>query len=224
MFHDFHLLFFIVPALLLGSIAQATVRYACANSSRQESRMSGYAAARHVLDGAGLYDIAIEQVPGHLSDHYDRSQKTLRLSSQIYHGRNLMAVGISAHEAGHALQDATGYRPLVIRNAAVPASSFGSGAGILMAALGLILRSPQLLALGGFLFAAMVGLQVLNLPVEINASTRAQRSLVNLGIVNEQEVPVLRKALNAGALALLAGTLQSILTLAHYASSLFGQR
>lgn len=223
-FLDFHLLLFIAPALILGFIAQILVQSTFSRSKQVGARMSGYAAARHVLDGSGLYDVEIEQIPGHLSDHYDPRHKVLRLSPDVYHGRNMSAVGIAAHEAGHALQDAKRYAPLVIRNAAVPAANFGSSAGILLAALGMFLRMEPLLLIGIVVFAGVVFFQVVNLPVEFNASTRAKRQLVDLGIIDQEELPYVRKVLNAAALTYVAATLQSILTLLYYVLHFMGGR
>src|SRR4029078_9328974 len=120
MFFDPIYLLFISPALLLGLWAQFRIRSTSAAASKVAPPLSGAAAARHLLDSAGLQNVAIEQIPGHLSDHYDSPAKVLRLSSGVYQSRSLAAVGIAAHEAGHALQDADQYAPLVVRNAAVP--------------------------------------------------------------------------------------------------------
>lgn len=216
MIWDFRLLIFIAPALILGIVAQMMVRSAYARGSQMAARMSGYAAARKVLDSAGLFEVGIEQTPGHLSDHYDPRAKVLRLSGEVYHGRSMAAVGIAAHEAGHALQDAHRYLPLVIRNAAVPAASFGSNAGILLLMLGVIFQLEPLLLFGIILFAAVVFFQVVNLPVEFDASARAKRQLVDLGIVPDQEMRYVNRVLNAAALTYVAATLQAILTLLYY--------
>jgi Zn-dependent membrane protease YugP len=168
-----------------------------------------------MLDAAGLTGVAIEETPGHLSDHYDPRDKVLRLSSDVYHNRSLSSVGIAAHEAGHALQDARGYLPLVIRNFAVPAASFGSSLGMLLLVLGLLF-SKTLLLVGIVLFSAVVFFQVINLPVEFNASSRAKAHLVELGIVDPQEMSYVRSVLNAAALTYVAATLQAILTLLYY--------
>jgi uncharacterized protein len=221
MFADFPLFYLLGPAVTLGLLAQLLVRAGWTTADREDARMSGYAAARHVLDGAGLYDVRIEQVPGLLTDHYDGGDQSLRLSPPVYHGRTLAAVGFAAHEAGHALQQAAGYRPLAWRRLAIPASSFGSGAGILLAALGLVLHVPQLSGLGLVVFTTMVGVQLINLPVEWDASRRARRSLIQLGIVDEHQLPMAQRALRAASLILLAGTLQSILTLSQQVASIF---
>ena len=185
--------------------------------------LSGAAAARHVLDSAGLQNVAIEPIPGELSDHYDPRDKVLRLSTAVYQSRTLAAVGIAAHEAGHALQDAAAYAPLVVRNAAVSAAGFGSGAGIWIVIFGAILQRPTLVWLGIIVFSAVVFFQVVNLPVEFNASSRAKAQLVSLGIINEEELHYVAKVLNAAALTYVAATLQAILTLL-YLIMRFGQR
>ena len=214
----------IVPAILIALLAQLAVQTAYARSSRMPAKMSGYAVARQVLDGSGLYDIEIEQVPGQLSNHFDVRRQVLQLSSDVYHGRHLAATGIAAHEAGHAIQAAHGFWPLVIREVAVPAASFGSGAGILLAVVGLIVRFPPFLALGILLFAGVLVLQLVNLPVELHASQCARRMLVQLGIIPDDAVPGVRRVLRAAALTYVGETLQSVLTLIQYAVAGFGKR
>jgi Zn-dependent membrane protease YugP len=178
--------------------------------------LSGAAAARHILDAAGLGNVGIEMVPGHLSDHYDPRDKVLRLSEEVYQSRTLAAVGIAGHEAGHALQDARQYAPLVIRNAAVPIAGFGSGAGIWMLIFGAILNIPWLLLAGIIAFAGVVVFQVINLPVEFNASSRAKAVLVQLGIIDSDGLHYVSKVLNAAAMTYVAATLQAIMTLLYY--------
>jgi Zn-dependent membrane protease YugP len=205
---------FIAPAFLLGLWAQMRIRSAYAQAQRMAAPLSGAAAARHILDSAGLHDVEIEQVPGHLSDHYDPRHKVLRLSPEVYQSRSLAAVGIAAHESGHAMQDARAYAPLVVRNAAVPVAGFGSNAGIILVILGAILHmNPFLIWLGIGLFSAVVFFQLVNLPVEFNASSRAKAQLVALGIVPQQEMTYVNKVLNAAALTYVAATLQALLTL-----------
>ena len=213
---NFELLLFIAPALLLGLWAQLRVKSTYATAQRLAAPLSGAAAARHILDSAGLDGIHIEQVPGHLSDHYDPRHKVLRLSQEVYQSRSLAAVGIAAHEAGHAIQDAKAYAPLVIRNAAVPAAGFGSGAGMLLLVLGFIFQFQPLLLAGILLFGCVVFFQVVNLPVEFNASSRAKAQLAGLGIVGPQEMVYVNKVLSAAAWTYVAATLQAILTLLYY--------
>src|SRR5262245_7918645 len=135
-FFDPLYLLFIAPALLLAIWAQFRVKSTYHQAMEMPSQLSGAAAARHILDSAGLQSVAIEQIPGQLSDHYDPKEKVLRLSPEVYQGRTLASVGIAAHESGHALQDANAYALMSIRNAAVPAASFGSGIGVWMIILG----------------------------------------------------------------------------------------
>ena len=162
-------------------LAQFWVSSAYARGQQAPASMSGFMAARRILDAAGLQGVQIEDIPGQLSDHYDPREKVLRLSSDNYHGRNLAAVGIAAHEAGHAVQDAVGYIPLVVRNLAVPAAQFGSGASMFMLMLGVILNWAGLILMGIIAFSAVVVFQVVNLPVEFNASSRAKTLLVYRG-------------------------------------------
>ncbi len=203
--------YILVPALVISVLAQVLVQYVFVRSGSVKTRMSGYAVARHILDGAGKYDVQVEQVPGQLSDHFDARRATLQLSGEVYHGRNLATMALAAHEACHALQNA-GNKLLMIRELAVPAASFGSGGGILIAVVGLICRFPPLLALGIILFSASLYFQLLNLPIELHASLVAQRRLVALGIVEPQQLPRARVALIAAALTYVGATLQSVFT------------
>jgi len=217
MFHFDPLYFLMIaPAFLLAMWAQWKVQATYAAAQRMPAPLSGAAAARHVLDSAGLDSVAIEQVPGHLSDHYDPRHKVLRLSQEVYQSRSLAAVGIAAHEAGHAIQDARGYAPLVVRNAAVPAANFGSGFSFLLLFLGMIMSIPTLVWAGVAAFGAVAFFQVINLPVEFNASARAKDQLVALGIISPQELTYVSKVLNAAAWTYVAATLQTLLTLLYY--------
>lgn len=217
------LVLLIVPALLLSFLAQLLVQLGLARGSKRGAKMSGYAAARQLLDGSGLYDVRVEQVPGHLNNHYDPRRGLLQLSPDVYHGRDLSAVGTAAHEAAHAIQQHQRFRLLLrVRNVAVPAASFGSGAGILLALAGLVFRSPPLLAGGVVLFSGAVFLQLVNLPCEFDASWRARRRLLDLGVVHSTELSPVKGVLNAAALTYLAATLQSTFTLVQWAASALG--
>lgn len=207
---------YIAPALLLMLWAQWRVKSTFAEAQEVSAPLTGAAAARHLLDSAGLQNIAIEQVSGHLSDHYDPRDKVLRLSQPVYGQRTQAAVGIAAHEAGHAIQDAKNYVPLVVRNAAVPAATFGGNASFLMIIAGLILGIQSLLILGIVAFGALVFFQLVNLPVEFNASSRAKALLVEHGIVAQQDMTYVNGVLNAAAWTYVAGTLQAVLTLLYY--------
>jgi Zn-dependent membrane protease YugP len=213
----------VAPAFLLGLWAQMRIKITYAQAQQMAAPLSGVAAARHILDSAGLQNVQIEEIPGELSDHYDSRAKVLRLSSAVYQSRTLAAVGIAAHESGHALQDALAYAPLGLRNAIVPMAGIGSNFGVFMIFLGAVFASAFHSPLGGALILAGIGLfscvvvfQLINLPVEFNASTRAKVQLVQLGIINDQELVYVKKVLNAAALTYVAATLQAILTLLYY--------
>ncbi len=227
---SFELLLWLAPALLLGFWAQRKVKSTFAQSQKIPASLSGAAAARHLLDAAGLQSVAIEQIPGELSDHYDPRAKVLRLSQAVYGTRSMAAVGIAAHEAGHAIQDAKNYAPLVIRNAAVPVASFGgkfsnllifAGIGCMYASLPL---GEPLLMLGIAAFACVVAFQLVNLPVEFDASNRAKRLLVEHGIVPEQDMVYVNRVLNAAAWTYVAATLQAVITLLYYVMRYAGSR
>ena len=213
---------YIAPAVLLGMWAQFRIHSAYGQAQQQPAPLSGAAAARHILDSAGLTDVQIEEIPGQLTDHYDPRERVLRLSPEVYESRTLAAVGIAAHESGHALQHAFGYAPLIVRNAVVPVAGFGSNISILLIIVGALLSFRPLILLGIGLFATVVVFQVINLPVEFNASSRAKAQLVGLGIVNDEQLIYIRKVLNAAALTYVAATLQAIFTLLYYISRFSG--
>lgn len=214
MFFDPVYLLYVSPALLLALWAQFRVRSAYAAAQQVAAPLSGAAAARHILDSAGLQQVAIEMVPGQLTDHYDPRERVLRLSEEVYQSRSMAAVGIAAHEAGHALQHALGYAPLAIRNAAVPVASLGSNAGFILVFVGLLFQPLMMLAWVGIaLFAGTVFFQLVNLPVEFNASSRAKAQLATLGIVDREEMPYVNSVLNAAAWTYVAGTLQAVMIL-----------
>jgi Zn-dependent membrane protease YugP len=224
MIFDPMFLLWIAPALLLGLWAQFRISSTYAQARRQPARLSGAAAARHLLDSAGLQHVNIEQVPGHLSDHYDPRGKVLRLSPEVYQSRSLAAVGIAAHEAGHAIQDAVRYAPLVVRNAAVPVAGFGSNIGLLLLILGVVMQMEIVIWVGIGLFATVVVFQLVNLPVEFDASNRAKQLLVQYGIVGNQEMAYVNSVLNAAAWTYVAATLQAVLTVLYYGMMFMGHR
>ncbi|MEZ6091085.1 MAG: zinc metallopeptidase [Pirellulaceae bacterium] len=224
MYFDPYWFLFVIPPMLLALFAQWRVKSAYNEMSQMPSRMSGFQAARRMLDSAGLYSVDIEQTPGELSDHYDPSAKVLRLSPHVYGGSSMAAVGIACHEAGHAMQDAQQYAPLVIRNAAVPAANIGSGLGGTIAMVGLAFGLQPLVWVGVVAFAAVAFFQVVNLPVEFDASNRAKRQLVEQGIIAERDLQFVSKVLNAAALTYVAATLQSLMTLAYFLFRALGDR
>jgi len=214
LFFDPYYLLFLAPAILLGLWAQARLRSTFAEAERFPTKLSGAEAARRVLDSAGLYNVTVEPINGFLSDHYDSRQKVLRLSPKVYSGHSMAAVGVAAHEAGHALQDARGYAPLAIRNAAVPAANFGGSLSWILIFAGLFF-SYTLVWVGILAFGCVVVFQLINLPVEFNASSRAKTQLAALGIVHPSDQRFVSRVLGAAAWTYVAATLQSVLTLAY---------
>ncbi|MFG0331382.1 MAG: zinc metallopeptidase [Phycisphaerales bacterium] len=228
MWFDWLYLVILAPGLLLALWAQLSVKsaYARASRVRAHSGLTGAEAARRLLDRAGLREVGVEAAQGFLSDHYDPRKKVLRLSPEVHRGRSLASVGIAAHEAGHALQDAQNYAPLTIRNAVVPVAGLGSNLSFGLFFLGLIFALKPLLIAGIALFSGVVFFQLVNLPVEFNASARAKRELVEAGIIMPEERKEVSRVLNAAAMTYVAATLTAILTLLYYLlrSGLIGGR
>jgi Zn-dependent membrane protease YugP len=218
----FEYMLWMLPGIVLALWAQYRVQSTYRTAMQVPAPLSGAGAARHVLDSAGLQDVQIEEIGGQLSDHYDPRHRVLRLSTDVYRNRTAAAVGIAAHEAGHALQHAFGYAPLAIRNAAVPVANFGSNAAFIVLIAGAVMNWFSLIVAGILLFAAVVFFQLVNLPVEFNASARAKQQLVSLGILSEDQMVYVRKMLGAAALTYVAGMLQSLLTLLYYISIFTG--
>ena len=210
-------LLFLAPALLLGAWAQMKVKSAYAHAMQMPARsgLSGAEAAAHIMRAHGLNSVTIEPTRGFLGDHYDPRGKVLRLSPEVYQGRSLAALGIAAHEAGHAIQDAAGYAPLGLRNAIVPMASFGGNLTWILVIAGLFLHLTGLIWAGIVLFSVVVLFQLVNLPVEFNASRRARQVLLANGMITQQEDPAVGKVLNAAALTYVAATLTAILQLAY---------
>jgi Zn-dependent membrane protease YugP len=207
---------FLAPAIVLMLWAQMRVKMTYARGLRVPAPLSGAAAARHILDQARCQDVAIEVTHGVLSDHYDPSHRVLRLSEEVYHSRSATAVGIAAHEAGHALQHAHGYMPLAIRSAAVPAAQWGPTLFFILLIVGGLMHSPMLIWMGIAAFGGLLFFQVVNLPVEFDASNRAKRVLGELNIVDAAGAVAVRDVLNAAGWTYVAATLQSLLTLLYY--------
>lgn len=220
----FEYLIWIAPAILLALWAQMRIRSTYAEAQQAPARLSGAAAARHILDSGGLHHVAIEPVAGELTDHYDPREKVLRLSQGVYGTNSCAAVGIAAHEAGHALQDAKQYAPLVVRNLAVPLANFGGSIGFFLLLIGMGIGLMPLIWAGIVAFGAVTAFQLVNLPVEFDASNRAKRLLVEYGIVPQQDMVYVNRVLNAAAWTYVAATLQSVLTLLFYVMQFAGNR
>lgn len=215
---DLNYLLFLLPGVALAGWASIAVKSAMSRASRirPSSGMSGAEAAARILSTQGLDHVGIEPARGFLGDHYDPRSKVLRLSPEVYQGRTLAAVGIAAHEAGHAIQDAQAYAPLALRNGIVPLASFGSNLAWLFLIAGMFLRSTNLILVGAAVFSAVVFFQLVNLPVEFNASSRAREVLVENGIVMRSELAPVSKVLNAAAMTYVAATITAVLQLLYF--------
>lgn len=208
----------LIPPLLLAFYAQAKVRGAYSKYSRifASSGVSGALMAKEILNLGGANDVAIQKTPGHLSDHYDPRKRVLRLSEGVYASDSIAALGIAAHEAGHALQHHTGYAPLHLRNAIYPLASFGSTLAFPIFLIGFFFSSkgPSILMdIGIFLFAGAVLFSVLTLPVEFNASRRALQLLRERGYLKGGELDGARQVLSAAALTYVASTAMAAMQL-----------
>ena len=219
------MLYFIVfmsPAILLMIWAQWRISSAYTKGLKVPARLSGAAAARYILDEAGLQHVDVQETHGKLSDHYDPREKVLRLSRDVYHTKSAASVGIAAHEAGHALQDATQYAPLVIRNGAVPLAKYGGGLAEVLLFGGLFLSliagrvGVMMIMLGALCLVGIALFQIINLPVEFDASARAKRILDDYQIVDDEGSAAVSDVLNAAAWTYIAATLQAILQAAYW--------
>ena len=206
----------IVISALISLFAQFLVNSRFSKYSRVRSRsgMTGAQAAEHILQSQGIYDVAIQRVSGKLTDHYDPRNKTLNLSDAVYASTSVAAVGVAAHECGHAIQHARGYAPLSFRSALVPVANIGSQLSWLFIILGIFFGgSHTLIMIGILMFSAAVLFQLVTLPVEFNASGRALKLLSETGILQKDEVSDTRKVLSAAALTYVAAATTAVLQL-----------
>ncbi len=211
-------LLFMVPGMLLSLWASLKVKSTFAHYSQIPSRsgLSGAEAARELLSRSGVNGVRVETVAGFLSDHYDPSTRTLRLSPDVYNGRSLASIGVAAHEAGHAIQHAHDYGPLAFRSVVVKPAMLGSNLGFLMLGAGMFLHATSLVWAGIALFSAFVLFTLVTLPVEINASSRAVAALVSTGIVSSSEAGDAKKVLDAAALTYVAAAISAVLQLLYF--------
>jgi len=221
-------LLFSLPALLLGFWAQAKVQGAFNKYSKVRSYtgLNGADVARRMLDSRGLNNVKIEQVQGFLSDHYDPRSKTLRLSPAVYQTPSLASVGVAAHEAGHALQDADNYSALRFRSTLVPTVQIGSWLGPIVFLLGFFMQGTvgtSVAWIGVGLFALTAVFALVTLPVEFDATRRAKSWLATSGVIYNQENEGVAKVLDAAALTYVAGAVQAISTLLYYVFLLSGR-
>ena len=180
------------------------------------SYMTGAQVARNILDNNGLFDVGIEEVQGTLSDHYDPRSKVVRLSSDNYHGHSMAAAAVAAHEVGHAIQDAEEYAFLKFRTSLVPLASFGSNSAFIVILAGILLNQMNLVLLGIIFMSFAVLFQLVTLPVEFNASSRAMDQLIMHGIITNNEERETKKVLDAAALTYVAAALVAVAELMRF--------
>jgi Zn-dependent membrane protease YugP len=232
--YDSTFFIFIVPALILGLIAQLAVKEAFSRYSKVRTMrgLTGAQAAREILDANGLEGVMIEETTGFLSDHYDPRSRTLRLSPEVARTPSIAAVGVAAHEAGHALQHASGYFPLQIRSAMVPAVQFGTWLGpiiimggiLLEAVLGAFRLGNAVAWLGVGVFGLVAVFSIITVPVEIDASIRAKRLLTQYRIVSQSEMGGVNSILNAAAWTYVVAALSALLQVLRWVFILSGRR
>mgnify|MGYP003294317865 CR=1 FL=1 len=222
-----YLLVMLMAILSLVASARVSSTYKKYSQQRTAKGITAEQAARKILDENGLYDVKIESVSGNLTDHYDPRSNVIRLSDTVRNSTSVAAVGVAAHEAGHAVQHATGYVPIKVRNAIVPVANIGSVAGPYLIIIGLLLSgamSSLLLNIGVWFFAAAVLFQLVTLPVEFNASRRAVATLQNGMYLYEDEVPAVKKVLGAAAMTYVAAAAVSIANLLRFVMLIGGRR
>ena len=215
MYFDYYYLVLVVPTLLLSLYAQFKVKSAFSKYSQVQTmrKISGKEAAALLLRSNSISNVTIQRVGGSLSDHYDPSHKVLRLSEPVYDKTSIAAVGVAAHETGHAIQDKEKYAPLVLRSTLVPVANIGSSAGPYLALAGIIFRMNLLLNIGIILFACAVLFYLITLPVEIDASRRALKVLEHNAVLNQEELKGAKRVLSAAALTYVASALTAMANL-----------
>ncbi len=216
-FDPMYLMFFL-PGLLLSLWASASVKSTFKRYSQVAARsgLSGADAARELLRYKNVLDVKVEPTEGMLSDHYNPFSKVLKLSPEVYSGRSLAALGVAAHEAGHALQHATGYGPLKFRSLVVKPAMMGSNLGMILSSIGFLMQSTGLIWLGIILFSMFVLFTLITLPVEFDASKRAVASLYEHGMIAADEREGTWRVLRAAALTYVAAAITAVLQLVYF--------
>lgn len=209
---DKYYLLLVVPALIISVIAQIRVKgtFNRFSSVGNSKNMTGADVARYLLKTNGIFDVQVMQIGGQLTDHYDPRQKVLRLSDSTYASTSVAAIGVAAHETGHAIQHKLKYGPLVLRSTLVPIANIGSSAGPYIAVLGLFMNWPLIINLGLILFAGAIVFYLITLPVEFNASKRAIDCLNSTGILMKDELQSAKKVLNAAAMTYVSSALVAV--------------
>ncbi len=205
----------LLPAMILSMYASTKVQSTFAKYSKvmSKSGLTGADIARRILQEQGINNVNVEHIRGNLTDHYDPRTNTVRLSDSVYGSGSIAAISVAAHECGHAIQHNVGYAPLNLRSAFVPAAQIGSQLSMPLVIFGLIMSAPGLIQIGIIVFTAVVIFQIVTLPVEFNASSRAIKVMLSSGIIDEREENGARKVLSAAALTYVAAAITSILTL-----------
>ncbi len=211
-YFDSYYFILIIPAMILGMLAQARVtsafnKYKNVRSSRG---YTGADVARRILDSNGLNHVRVERVSGRLSDHFDPRSNTIRLSDEVYLSSSIASIGVAAHEVGHAIQHDRGYLPIKVRNLFVPVANLGSTLGIPLIILGVLIDISGLTTIGLITFSAVAVFQTITLPVEFNASSRAIKTLENDGYLEGEELNGAKKVLSAAALTYVAALIMSL--------------
>ena len=208
---DSYYLILVLPAILFSMWAQSKVQgtFSRYQKVRSDSGYTGAEVARRILDDNGLSNVRVEHVKGALTDHYDPREQVVRLSDSVYGSNSIAALGVAAHETGHAVQHATGYGPLNLRNAIIPVTQFGSRLSMPLILIGFLLNFESLIGIGILCFATVTLFQLITLPVEFDASARAMRTLDGEHILRDEEVPQARKVLTAAALTYVAALIVS---------------
>ena len=216
----------LIPAMLFAFYAQFKINSTYSKFSQIGSSrgLTGAEAARRILDANGLWDVKIAHISGNLTDNYNPKTNTVSLSDSTYASTSVAAIGVAAHECGHAVQHAEGYAPVKIRTALVPVTNIGSSAGMIILIVGLIFSSYSLAMLGILLYSLMAIFQLVTLPVEFNASSRALRTLELDHILEDNEIPQARKVLSAAALTYVAALVSTLATLLRYLLLVNGRR
>ena len=210
---DYWYVVLVLPAIILALVVQIKMSSTYSKYSRVYNRsgVTAEEAARRILNANGLYDVAIERVSGNLTDHYDPRTNTVRLSDSVYGSNSIAAVGVAAHEVGHAIQHARDYFPMKVRSAIIPATNLGAGISPFLIIIGFIFMSDPLIIAGIVLYSLTAVFQLVTLPVEFNASRRALSTLENYGILERDELPQVRKVLGSAAMTYVASLLVSLM-------------
>lgn len=215
MYFDYYYLILVVPALIISSLAQIFVKSSFAKYSKKMSQrnITGTQAAAYLLKVNGITDVKLGRIKGNLTDHFSPSEKVLRLSDSTFDSTSIAAIGVAAHETGHAIQHAKKYFPLTFRNMLVPVANIGSSAGPWLAILGIAMSFPILTDIGILLFAGSVAFYVITLPIEFNASNRAIKILKQNNILSEEELKGVKKVLSAAAMTYVGSALVAMANL-----------